>query len=108
MFITSLCKVKTVNFEKLANAFNYIKASEQFDQITLIGDTYHDCEVANVIGCNCILVNNGHQNLDRFNLNDDVKIINNLSEIKNIFTLAYLIVYKSVIKISLIPITDLF
>ncbi len=75
---------------KTDNAINYIKASEQFDRITLIGDTYHDYEVANKIGCNCILVNNGHQNLDRFNMNDDVKIFNNLSEIKNTFTLAYL------------------
>ena len=68
---------------KTENAINYIKASEQFDRITLIGDTYHDYEVANAIGCNCILVNSGHQNLhlNRFNLNNNVVIIESLIEV---------------------------
>ncbi len=69
---------------KTDNAINYIKTSEQFDQITLIGDTYHDYEVANEIGCNCILVNNGHQNLNRFNLNNNVVIIDSLTNVLDI------------------------
>ena len=32
--------------------------------ILTIGDTYHDYEVANAIGCKCILLNNVHQKLD--------------------------------------------
>ena len=66
---------------KTDNAINYIKTSEQFDRITLIGDTYHDYEVANEIGCNCILVNNGHQNLNKFNLENKALIIRDLFEL---------------------------
>ncbi|MBU8892161.1 MAG: HAD hydrolase-like protein [Bacteroidales bacterium] len=68
---------------KTENAINYLKTSEQFDQIVLIGDTFHDYEVANVLGCKCILVNNGHQNLNRFNLNSNVVIIESLIEVLN-------------------------
>jgi len=69
---------------KLDNAINYIKASEQFDRITLIGDTYHDYEVANEIGAECALVQNGHQNLSRFNLESKALIIKNLFELTKI------------------------
>jgi phosphoglycolate phosphatase len=31
------------------------------DEILLIGDTLHDQEVANTLGCRCALVSNGHQ-----------------------------------------------
>lgn len=47
----------------------------------LIGDTYHDYEVSMALNCKCILVNNGHQDLSRFKMNENVKIINNLLEI---------------------------
>ena len=66
---------------KLDNAINYIKASEQFDRIILIGDTFHDYEVANVIGAECTLVQNGHQNLNRFNLESKALIIKDLFEL---------------------------
>ena len=66
---------------KTDNAINYIKASDQFDRITLIGDTYHDYEVANEIGAECALVQNGHQNLNRFNLESKALIIKDLFEL---------------------------
>ncbi|MCK5168354.1 MAG: HAD family hydrolase [Bacteroidales bacterium] len=66
---------------KLDNAINYLKASEQFDRITLIGDTFHDYEVANAIGAECALVQNGHQNLNRFNLESKALIIKDLFEL---------------------------
>lgn len=69
---------------KTDNAINYIKASEQFDRITLIGDTYHDYEVANKIGAECALVQNGHQNFSRFNLESKALIIKDLFELTEI------------------------
>jgi phosphoglycolate phosphatase len=69
---------------KLDNAINYLKASEHFDQIILIGDTYHDYEVASTIGAECALVQNGHQNLNRFNLESKALIIKDLFELTKI------------------------
>lgn len=69
---------------KTDNAINYIKASEQFGRITLIGDTYHDYEVANEIGADCALVQNGHQNLSRFNLKGKALIIKDIFELTEI------------------------
>ena len=66
---------------KTENAINYLKTSEQFDQIVLIGDTFHDYEVANVIGGESILVGNGHQNLSRFNFEKKVLLIKDLFEL---------------------------
>jgi phosphoglycolate phosphatase len=67
---------------KLDNALLFIeKAGISTNQAVFIGDTYHDYEVASAIGCNCILVRNGHQNLNRFNMNGSVKIIESLTEL---------------------------
>ena len=50
---------------KLHNALHYLHHAGIYpEQITFIGDTYHDFEVANAIGCKCILVKNGHMNLN--------------------------------------------
>lgn len=47
----------------------------------LIGDTIHDFEVAQAIGCNCILIANGHQSKKRL-LNTGAIVLNNLDEIE--------------------------
>lgn len=67
---------------KLQNALDYINDS-QFDvkNTILIGDTYHDYEVAKGIGCKCILVNNGHQYLNQMETNESIEIINSLIEL---------------------------
>jgi phosphoglycolate phosphatase len=52
------------------------------DQTTLIGDTIHDYEVAQEIGCKVLLIANGHQSAERLK-KLDCQIINNLSEVKN-------------------------
>lgn len=53
------------------------------DKIVLIGDTIHDCEVANHLGIDSILVSHGHQKIVK---NRECKSIcvNSLLEIKNI------------------------
>ena len=35
------------------------------DEVLLIGDTIHDCEVSEEIGCGCLLVCSGHQSYQR-------------------------------------------
>jgi phosphoglycolate phosphatase len=51
------------------------------DQKTImIGDTFHDLEVANAIGCECILIANGHQDREILN-QSNATIINELKEI---------------------------
>lgn len=67
---------------KLDNALLFIeKTKTSAEQIIFVGDTYHDFEVASAIGCDCVLVKNGHQNLDRFKLNGNVKTINSLTDL---------------------------
>jgi phosphoglycolate phosphatase len=52
------------------------------EQVTMIGDTIHDFEVAQEIGCRVLLIANGHQSAERLK-KLDCRIINNLSEVKN-------------------------
>lgn len=66
---------------KVENAKNYIKSLDLNPQkITLIGDTWHDLEVAKEINCSCILINNGHQNIKAIK---DFHVIQNISELLN-------------------------
>ena len=67
---------------KFENAKNYIKnSSTKFKQLILIGDTYHDYEVAQEIEAFCILVENGHQILNQFNIKSEVLVISDLKEL---------------------------
>lgn len=54
------------------------------DKAVFIGDTVHDYEVARAVGCDCILIADGHQSWEVLSRTDAV-IINSLSEIKKIF-----------------------
>ena len=53
------------------------------EQTLLIGDTTHDFDVANAIGCKCVLVANGHQSKVRL-LQSGAKVLDNLEDIKTI------------------------
>lgn len=76
---------------KVDNALKYIKNSKvQFNQVTFIGDTYHDYEVAQAIGADCILVRNGHQNLSRFDFKGQIELIEDLNCIPKLEMIAKL------------------
>jgi len=68
---------------KISNAIKYLikRKKNKLEEIILIGDTFHDYEVANTLGCKCILLGNGHQDLSRFKLNGNINMINNLLDI---------------------------
>ena len=53
----------------------------------LIGDTIHDYEVANKLGIICILIAKGHQSKERLidNTNNATMVINEISELSNMF-----------------------
>lgn len=51
------------------------------ERILMIGDTIHDYEVAQAIGCKCILVPNGHQSKERL-LNSGANMVESLVEIE--------------------------
>ncbi|MFP4025321.1 MAG: HAD family hydrolase [Thiohalospira sp.] len=66
---------------KLENAIRYLEESATPPQKTiLIGDTYHDYEVARSIGCDCLLVNNGHQDLLQYNIKS-TKLVSSITEL---------------------------
>jgi phosphoglycolate phosphatase len=50
------------------------------ERILMIGDTIHDYEVAQAIGCKCILVPNGHQSKERL-LISGANVVESLAEI---------------------------
>ena len=51
---------------KIENALQYMELhSLAPEEVTLIGDTLHDAEVASKLGCNCILLASGHQSAGR-------------------------------------------
>ena len=67
---------------KVDNARNYFTvAGLNPEQVTLIGDTIHDSEVAAELGCKCVLVTTGHQSHNRLQ-QTGLPVIKNLSEIE--------------------------
>jgi phosphoglycolate phosphatase len=54
----------------------------QPSQTLLIGDTVHDYEVAQSVGCQCLLVANGHQSRNRLE-SAGATVIESLSELRN-------------------------
>lgn len=53
------------------------------DKTVLIGDTIHDKEVAEALGCDVILIANGHQSMNRLK-NEANLVFDNLKELLNI------------------------
>jgi len=68
---------------KIENAKNYFRDNKKINNLEciLIGDTYHDIEVSKALNCKCILVNNGHQKLNRIKLYNNIEVLNNLLEL---------------------------
>ncbi len=50
------------------------------EQVVLIGDTLHDYDVSKELGCDCLLVSNGHQNYKRIS-SCNANIVKTLSEV---------------------------
>jgi len=66
---------------KIENARNYFTiAGLTPSEVTLVGDTIHDSEVAAELNCKCILVTTGHQSYTRLQ-KTGLQVINDLSEI---------------------------
>ncbi len=68
---------KTANAKKLITDHG-LKTSEA----CFIGDTIHDHEVAEEIGCECILISEGHQSKSRLQTTGRI-VVNNLLELKS-------------------------
>ncbi len=66
---------------KISVAQEYFKKMNKPVELFMIGDTYHDYEVAAALDCRCVLVKNGHQNLDRFSFIRETHIANCLPEL---------------------------
>ena len=50
------------------------------DEVLLIGDTVHDYDVSKEIGCDCLLICNGHQSYQRIS-NCDTNIIKTIIDV---------------------------
>ena len=70
---------------KIDFAVDFIRKNNIYtEKAVLIGDTTHDFEVANALGCKCILVANGHQSYDKL-AETGVTVNNNLKDILKYF-----------------------
>lgn len=70
---------KAENAKSLVSTFDI-----PLDEIYLIGDTSHDKEVADYVGCNCILVESGYESRERL-LKSGAKVIPSIKELPGIF-----------------------
>jgi phosphoglycolate phosphatase len=71
---------------KIDNARQFIENSSlPTHQITLLGDTIHDHEVANMLGCNCILIAGGHQPYEKL-ITTGVQVEKNLAALFHLVT----------------------
>ena len=50
-------------------------------QVLMVGDTLHDFEVAETIGCGCILIARGHQSKEKL-LTTGAIVLNSIEELK--------------------------
>ncbi len=65
---------------------NYLKNCDiKRKNILLIGDTIHDCQIAEKMKINFILFENGHQSNVHFKNCENLKKINSLAQIKELF-----------------------
>ncbi len=70
---------------KIDSAKQLIKEIGAFPkEICLIGDTIHDYQVAEEIGCNCILISDGHQNRERLN-SINCPVVDKLEDVIGLF-----------------------
>jgi phosphoglycolate phosphatase len=71
---------------KMELAKQYVERSSLLpEQITLLGDTLHDHEVAQTLGCNCILIACGHQPYEKL-VKTGVRVEKNLSALFDMIT----------------------
>ena len=49
------------------------------NEIVFVGDTVHDMEIAGSIGCDCIIVDNGHQHVEGL-LGPETVLVSGLEE----------------------------
>jgi phosphoglycolate phosphatase len=69
---------------KIDSAVNYTKSRRlDANEMVFIGDTKHDYEVSKRIGCKCILISRGHQDLDGGDM-PDATIIGDIREVWNV------------------------
>ena len=69
---------------KIENGFNLIKKHQlKAKEICLFGDTTHDYEVAQSLGCHCYLIASGHQSLKKLKASGCPHVIENLNPIIN-------------------------
>lgn len=57
----------------------FMKSKVDLSEIVFIGDSVHDFEVATAVGCSCILIANGHQNIDELKTTSAI-IVDNITE----------------------------
>lgn len=67
---------------KIENGLKLIEKHQlQAHEVCLLGDTTHDYEVANELGCQCILIAAGHQSIDKLKQTGCPKVVNHLNDI---------------------------
>lgn len=70
---------------KIDNARTLIDSQGiETDHCLMIGDTFHDFEVADQLGTKCLLINNGHQQLHNFSFHKEVILAEQIWDVMEI------------------------
>jgi len=68
---------------KIENGRNLFERHQlRAEEVCLLGDTAHDYEVAQALGCHCYLIASGHQSFEKLQATGCPNIIGSLSDIK--------------------------
>lgn len=61
------------------------QTGQQIEDLVIIGDTAHDFEVAQAVGCACVLVSHGHHSPERLSA-CNAPVVHNLHELEAVLT----------------------
>lgn len=84
---TIICQDNNLGIGKYNLALKWEKENQfsAWNRVVIIGDTYYENEIANRLGCSCILINSGHQLIDRIEHDLVFDNIRHLERSKNLF-----------------------
>ena len=84
---TIICQDNNLGNGKYSLALEWGKEHKfsNWSSVVIIGDTYYENEIANKLGCSCILVNSGHQLIDKNEYELVFDNIRHLERSKNLF-----------------------
>ncbi|MEA3450590.1 MAG: HAD hydrolase-like protein [Bacteroidota bacterium] len=87
-YFTSIIGISDIYASSKLHLFKKVMSNYNFsaEEILLIGDTTHDCEIARELNINFVHFSRGHQNKSHFGECDNLHVVDNLQEVLKLVT----------------------